>query len=60
MGDKVKEIAIIPCGLLPTFILEGDATFQLEVSKRKNVFPPRSSQVPYILPIDPLVKNPRY
>lgn len=35
MGDKVKEIPVILCGLLPTFVLEGDATFHLEVSKKK-------------------------
>lgn len=57
MGDKVKEIAIIPCSLLLTFVLEANAVFQLEIGK-KNIFSYHGSQVPPILPIDTLVKNP--
>lgn len=58
MGDKVKEIAIILCGLLPTSIFEGNAAFQLEVGKKIHISHRGSQVLPPILHIDALVKNP--
>jgi hypothetical protein len=34
--SNVKKI-VMYCGLFPTFVVEGNATFQLEVSENKHV-----------------------
>lgn len=34
------QVLLIDCGLWPTFIVEGNAIFQLEVSKKQKIFFP--------------------
>lgn len=42
------QVLLIDCGLWPTFIVEGNAIFQLEVSeKQKKFFPHPSSLNPW-------------